>query len=207
MIPKTFFVAFLLMVVSASMLFPKNATDAKTIQNLKSALLGETTASAKYADYSKKARLEGYTKIALLFEAASKSEKIHAANHRAVLEQLGEKTDKITPKFTVKSTKENLEDAIKGESYEVTTMYPEFLKVSNAAGVNLATISFNYAYQTEQKHKVMYQNALDKLNSKMEGTLPSQYFVCQTCGNTYDSQAPKRCGISMTPSDRFLSIK
>ena len=178
-----------------------------TIQNIKSAITGETTASAKYAAYSKKAKKEGLTKVALLFEAASKSENIHANNHRAVLEQLGEKMDKITPKFEVKSTKENLEDAVKGESYEVATMYPDFIKAANDEGVNIAMISFNYAYQTEKKHKAMYENALEKLNSGKEYELSSLYMVCPTCGNTYDSQAPKRCGISMTPKERFLTFK
>lgn len=178
-----------------------------TINNLKDALVGETTASAKYSAYSKKAKEEGYNKIALLFEAASKAEKIHANNHRAVLEQLDVKVDKIEPKFEVKSTKENLEDAIKGESYESATMYPEFIKNAQDGNVNLALISFNYAYQTEKKHKAMYINALEKLNNEQEDKLSSLYMVCTTCGNTYDGQAPKRCGISMTPRDRFITIQ
>ena len=178
-----------------------------TINNLKDALTGETTASAKYLAYSKKAKEEGFNKIALLFEAASKAEGIHANNHRAVLEQLDVKVGKIEPKFEVKSTKENLEDAIKGESYEVATMYPGFIKTAQDGNVNLALISFNYAYQTEKKHQAMYQNALEKLNNNKENTLSSLYMVCTTCGNTYDGQAPKRCGISMTPRERFLTIE
>ena len=178
-----------------------------TINNLKDALTGETTASAKYLAYSKKAKEEGYNKIALLFEAASKSEQIHANNHKAVLEQLDVKIDKIEPKFEVKSTKENLQDAIKGESYEVSTMYPGFIKTAQDGNVNLALISFSYAYQTEKKHKAMYQNALEKLNDSKENTLSALYMVCTTCGNTYDGQAPKRCGISMTPRERFITIQ
>jgi rubrerythrin len=178
-----------------------------TINNLKDALTGETTASAKYLAYSKKAKEEGYNKIALLFEAASKAEGIHANNHRAVLEQLNVEVGKIEPKFEVKSTKENLEDAIKGESYEIATMYPGFIKTAQDGNVNLALISFNYAYQTEKKHKAMYQNALEKLNSSKENTLSSLYMVCTTCGNTYDGEAPKRCGISMTPRERFFTIQ
>lgn len=178
----------------------------KTIENLKAAITGETTASAKYAAYAEKAKQEGYMNIALLFEAASKSENIHAGNHIAALEQLGETMGKITPDFKVKSTKENLEDAVNGESYEVATMYPDFIKTANDGKVNIALISFNYAYQTEKKHKELYKEALDKLNNKQENTLPAKYYVCSTCGNTYAGEAPKRCGISMTPSERFYTI-
>lgn len=178
-----------------------------TIDNLKAAIIGETTASAKYMAYSKKAKEEGYDNIALLFEAASKSENIHANNHRAVIEQMGITMEDFKPEYKVKSTKENLQDAINGESYEVTTMYPDFIKKASQENANLATISFNYAYQTEKKHKVFYQDALDKLNKKQESSLPTKYYVCPTCGNTYDSNAPKRCGISMTPKERFILVQ
>ncbi len=179
----------------------------KTVQNLKDAVIGETTASAKYMAYSKKAQDEGLNKVALLFKAASKAESIHAGNHRAALEQLGETMDKVEPKFEVKSTKENLQDAINGESYEIATMYPGFIKTANAGKVNIALISFNYAYQTEKKHKAMYQKALEQLNAGNENQLPVKYMVCTTCGNTYDGEAPARCGISMTPRERFLTIE
>lgn len=179
----------------------------KTVENIKEAIKGETTASAKYKAYAEKAKEEGYDKIALLFEAASKSESIHAGNHRAVLNQLGEEMEDFEPEFMVKSTKENLQDAIDGESYEVATMYPNFLKAAKNDNVNLALISFNYAYQTEQKHAELYKNALAQLNAGQENSLASKYYVCTTCGNTYDNEAPERCGISMTPKERFVVIQ
>ncbi len=175
----------------------------KTIDNLKAAFTGETTASAKYAAYAKKAADEGFTGVAALFSAASKSESIHAANHAAVLEQLGEKSPDVTPKFDVKATAENLQDAVKGETYEVETMYPEFLKNSAESKTNIATISFNYAYQTEQNHKILYTKALENLK---KDDAAKQYFVCPTCGNTYETSAPKRCSFCMTPKDKFVPV-
>jgi rubrerythrin len=205
---KFFSVLSLALIVAFSYNFkPAVKYDVKTVDNLKAAIIGESTASAKYLAYSKKAKEEGLGKIALLFEAASKSENIHANNHRSVLEQLGIKMEKVNPKFEVKSTKENLQDAINGESYEVATMYPDFIKAANDGNVTLAVISFNYAFQTEKKHKDLYKDALDKLNSKTVNSMPSNYYVCSTCGNTYAGQAPNRCGISMTPKDRFLEVK
>ncbi|MBE0642542.1 MAG: rubrerythrin family protein [Bacteroidetes bacterium] len=184
-----------------------SAKPTKTTVNLKDAIKGETTASAKYSAYAKKAREEGFSKIAVLFEAASKSEGIHAANHRAVLEDMGESMAVVKPEFTVKSTKENLQDAIKGESYEVTTMYPEFLKTASAEKATLASVSMNYAYRTEQRHKALYEKALQALGSKKESSLSGQYLVCPTCGNTYEGNAPARCGICMTGKDRYITVK
>jgi rubrerythrin len=177
-----------------------------TTKNLLDAYKGETTASAKYLAYSKKAEEEGFHEIAILFATASKSEKIHANNHKAVLEESGQIVATITPEFTVQSTKDNLQDAIKGEGYEISTMYPEFLTTAKKAENQLAQVSFNYAYKTEQKHKVFYEKALAALKSNSVKTLPTVYYICPTCGNTYDTTAPKRCGISMTSAEKFIKI-
>lgn len=205
---RTFVVAVALLFIvgiAAGVAGEKRA--AQTVTDLKLAIRGETTASAKYAAYAAKAREEGLPKIALLFEAASKAEQIHANNHRAALGQLGETMGKFEPKFEVKSTADNLKDAIKGETYEVTTMYPDFLKSAKDGEVDIALISFTYAYKTEQKHKALYEKALSALEAKEMSSMASKYQVCSTCGNTYEGDGPARCGISMTPKERFLTIE
>jgi len=187
---------------------PTVAVNANTLnfENMQAAFKGETTASAKYAAYSKKAEEEGYHEIALLFKAASTSEKIHANNHKSVLREGEQNVPAITPEFTVKSTKENLRDAIAGETYEINTMYPEFIVNANNAGNQFSLMSLNYAYRTEQKHKPLYEKALAALESNNLKSLPTVFYVCPTCGNTYDTKAPGRCGISMTSSEKFLKI-
>ena len=60
-----------------------------TLDNLKAAIVGETTASAKYAAYAQKAREEKFEAIAMLFQAASKAEAIHANKHTEVLGAMG----------------------------------------------------------------------------------------------------------------------
>ena len=207
---KTFVAAFAIVILVAAQALGRPAVNpavAKTVENLKAAITGETTASAKYAAYAKKAREEGYVQIALLFEAASKAEGIHAANHRAVAEQMGSPAVQVEPKFEVKSTRENLDDAIKGESYEVSKMYPDFIKVASAGKANAALLSFNYAYQTEQKHKALYVRAAKALNEKQVETLPTKYLVCTTCGNTYDTDSGARCAICMTAKDKFITVQ
>lgn len=183
-----------------------NDANRKTIENMQAAFKGETTASAKYAAYSTKAEQEGFHQIALLFKAASVSENIHANNHKAVLDESGIGVPAITPEFIVKTTKENLLDAIAGETYEATTMYPEFLTEANAAGNQLAMMSLNYAYKTEKKHRVFYEAALTALQNNTTTSLSTVFFVCPTCGNTYETKTPGRCGISMTAGEKFIKI-
>ncbi|MDT0649255.1 rubrerythrin family protein [Autumnicola edwardsiae] len=177
-----------------------------TIQNMKDAFKGETTAHAKYAAFSKKAEEEGYPEIAMLFKAASGAELIHANNHKVVLQRMGEAIPSVTPEFTVGSTIENLKNAIEGESYEFNTMYPNFIKDAHAAGNYMAQISLTYAYKVEQKHRDFYINAFKALEDGKVSSLPSVYYLCPTCGNTYATTAPARCEISMTDSKLFIKV-
>ena len=180
---------------------------AKTIENLNAGIKGETTASAKYTAFAQKAREEGLDTIAKLFDAASKAESIHAANHTKVLEELGEKMEAFTPEFEVKTTAENLQAAIDGESYEVSTMYAQFLADAAAEKVEKATRSYTWASDTEKKHLQFYQNALAALNANAEKTLPFEYAVCPVCGNTYDKAAmDEKCAFCQTSKDKFIII-
>lgn len=183
------------------------AAKAKTIENLQAAFKGETNASARYAAFAKKADAEGYPQVATLFRAASMAEGIHAQNHKVVLEEMGATANPVMPEVTVNSTKENLEYALKGEAYEVKDMYPAFLKDAEASGVSVAMISLNYAYKTEKKHEVLYQKAIEALDSKNLAALATVYYVCPTCGNTVENKTPRRCDISMTKGDRFTEVK
>ena len=177
--------------------------ETKTIENMQSAYKGEKTATAKYEAFSKKAEEEGYHNIALLYNAVSAAENIHATNHKAVIEDAGATVPIITPEYEVKTTKENLSDDINGEAYEAKTMYPDFLKTAEIADNQIAFLSLTYAMKTELKHKVFFEQALGDINSNTINSLPSKYFVCPACGNTYTT-APKHCDFSLTDRDKFI---
>ncbi|MEI7595258.1 MAG: ferritin family protein [Bacteroidota bacterium] len=185
----------------------KDAKPVKTIENLKAGIKGETTASAKYDAFAKKANEEGFDTIAKLFMAASKAEAIHAANHLKVLEGLGEKMEDFKPEFEVKTTAENLQAAIDGETYEVSTMYVKFLDDAKTEKVEQATESFTWAFETEKKHQDFYSKALTALNNKTENALPFEYAVCPFCGNTYDfANADNNCSFCKASKEKFIKI-
>ncbi len=96
-----------------------------------------------YLAFAQKADEEGYKQVARLFRATARAEEIHRDNHAKVIQGMGgtPKNSIATP--VVKSTDENLAraitdkhlaKAIKGESYERDTMYPNFLKEAKQAG-------------------------------------------------------------------------
>lgn len=149
---------------------------------------GEQTDHFNYSAYNKKAVEEGHPEIVLLFTTSSRAELIHAGNHKVVLLRLGETVSEIIPKFTVKSTTENLQEAIAGERYEFNRMNPKIIKNASVTGNYMAQISLTYAYKGKQKHPGFHVVALSALEAGKDNTLSKIFFLCPFCGNTYALQ-------------------
>lgn len=179
----------------------------QTVENLKAALQGETTASAKYEAFAVKAKEEKLPQIAALFRAASKSESLHAGNHKKVLEEMGVTVNVAPETFEVKTTKENLDAAYNGEKHEVEAMYQGFIDQANADKADKAVKSFTYAFETEKKHMVLYKEAMDALTGNKVKTLATEYFICPKCGFTYTNKDLKdQCELCGTSKDKFFKI-
>jgi rubrerythrin len=162
----------------------------KSEKNLQDAFSGESQANRKYLAFSKKAEEEGLKQVAKLFRAAAAAETIHAHNH---LRGLG----------VVKSTRDNLLDAINGESYEFQQMYPRMIDDAQAEGNSRALQSFNYANAVEKVHAALYQNALDNLGSNED----NDYYVCSVCGYTAESGAPDECPVCKSKRQAFHRVE
>lgn len=183
------------------------AGNEKTIENLRAAFAGESTASAKYAAFSEKARQEGFVNLAFMFAATSKAEAIHAENHKKVLTKMGAAVDAVKPVFEVKTTKENIQDAIKGESYEVSSMYPGFIATAKTDDANDAVKTFRWAMETEKKHNLIYQEALKALDTDNAKSASKIYWVCPKCGNTYNTAKPEAsCSFCSTKSSAYIKF-
>jgi rubrerythrin len=199
---------FFLFTAASLLLVSCGTKPVKTIENLKAAYNGESTASAKYAAFAEKAKAEGFDTVAVMFLATSKAESVHAANHKKVLDKLGAKVEgPQIGTFEVLSTAENIADAKKGETYEVETMYPGFITTAEEEKCSDAVKSFTWAIDTEKKHQAFYGTALTALNSGGESSLPVKWFVCPVCGNTYDAATlANACDFCMTPKEKFYSF-
>jgi rubrerythrin len=177
---------------------------AATLDNLQAAYNGESNAHARYLAFAQKADAEGYGKVASLFRAAARAEEIHAGNHAAVIQKLrGTPQAKVeTP--VVKSTAENLEAAIKGESYERDTMYPEFLKQARAEHNRDAVETFNLAKTAEAEHARLYTTALHNL-ADMRGS-GQTYYVCTVCGYTTTNLDFAKCISCFSPRHKYQAV-
>ncbi len=180
---------------------------ATTIDNLKAAIVGESTASATYAAFATKAAQEGYPLIQKLFEAASKAERIHAVNHNKVLEKLGAAMDPFEIEISVGTTVENLKHAVAGETHEFESMYPAFIAEAEAEGQKGAIRSFKWAMEAEKEHAEFYAKALQQLENGQPSDLPKAYYICPVCGDTFSTIAGVDfCPLCGAKSETFLVI-
>lgn len=164
---------------------------AKTLDDLMAAFAGESQANRRYLAYAKKADDEGFPQVARLFRAVAHGETIHALSHLRVAGM-------------VKSTAENLQEAIAGETYEFTTMYPEFIDEAESADEKKAVGSFTDAMEVEKVHEKLYSEALENLDKPQE---EYEYYVCAVCGYVHARSAPEKCPVCGAVSKRFEVVK
>jgi len=124
-----------------------------TLQNLESALAGESMAHIKYRYFAKIAREEGFEDVAKHFEDTADQEIKHAWGHLELL--IGRPT-----------TKECLEKAIEGETYEYTEMYPKFEERAKAEQNIEAVKEFNEQGRESNLHAQQFKAVLVKAEKR-----------------------------------------
>ncbi|SPE29857.1 putative Nigerythrin [Candidatus Sulfotelmatomonas gaucii] len=180
-----------------------NATT--TMENMEAAFNGESNAHLHYLGFALRAESEGYGEVASLFRAAARAEEVHAENHAQVIKEMGGVPHAQIETLTVRSTRENLEAAIKGESYERDTMYPDFLKQARADGNVRAVRSLNYARTAETEHAKLFSAALANLD-RLKGTTQTYFYVCPTCGFTVREKDFPKCPSCFTREEAFEMV-
>ncbi len=164
-----------------------------TVDDLQSAFAGESQANRRYLAFAKKAEAEGYPEVAKLFRAAVEAETVHAHAH---LRAMG----------GIRSTAENLEEAVKGESFEFKQMYPEYIEQAREEQAKAALASFQNAMAVEQVHHSLYIEALNAVQAGKD--LPARkLFVCGVCGNTVLDEPPERCPVCGAPKGKFSEVQ
>jgi rubrerythrin len=162
----------------------------RTTKDLMEAFAGESQANRKYLAFAAKAEQEGYPQIARLFRAVAEAETVHAHNHLRILKG-------------VKSTKENLQEAITGEIHEFKEMYPGMIAAAREAGHKEAERTFNFANEVEKIHAQLYQKYLDTMEDKKLVDI----YVCPICGYTVEEAPPDNCPVCNAKGKVFKKIE
>lgn len=160
--------------------------------NLKEAFAGESQANRSYASYADQAAKDGLPGVAKLFRAVAAAEAIHAAAH---LRALG----------GIKSTADNLLEAMGGEKHEFTEMYPPMVATAEAEGNKRAARTLRYAMEVEKVHYDLFGAALDKVKAGADlGDVSVK--ICPNCGHTVVGDAPETCPVCGAHAEHYLDI-
>ncbi len=164
----------------------------KTEENLKTAFAGESQARNMYTYFAKVARKEGYHYIAKIFEETAINEMRHAKDEFALL---GGISDTIA----------NLKEAIAGEHYETTTMYPEFAATAKEEGNKEAAILFNMIARVEAEHRDRYKKLLEMVeNGKVYTRDEPIRWKCAVCGYIHEgTEPPAKCPCCKHPREYY----
>lgn len=187
----------------------------QTVKNLEAAFGGESMANRKYLFFAEVTKKLGMGDLSKLFRETANQETEHAFAHFRLLhpELVVTDPESLSDEEKKKIAARCLELAIEGETYEYTTMYPEFtaqavtdrddkavaeFKEQEAesrehAGIfRKAASNFGFLTPIEHHHANQYTEALNAL----DGVAPSpksassdpqtQKWICRQCSMIYD---------------------
>ena len=164
----------------------------KTKKNLECAFAGESQARNKYNYFANVARKEGYHYIAKIFDETALNEMRHAKDEFNLLKGIGKTAD-------------NLKEAVEGENFETTEMYPTFAKEAEEEGNMEAARLFKQIAKVEAHHRDRYKKLLEmvekgsvfKRDEKIE-------WKCSVCGYVYEgTEPPVKCPCCQHPREYY----
>ena len=156
-----------------------------TNENLATAFAGESQANRKYLAFARQAEKEGHPQIARLFRAAAEAETLHALAHLGNMGGVG-------------TTLQNLEAAVKGETYEFTEMYPPMVEQAAAEG-HKAKKMLDFAARAEKVHAGLFRQALEALRAGKDLS-QMEVYLCPFCGDVEFGVPPEKCPICGAPA-------
>ncbi|MDR2344053.1 MAG: rubrerythrin family protein [Spirochaetaceae bacterium] len=161
-----------------------NLKGSKTEKNLQAAFAGESQARNKYFYFASRAKEEGYSRIAQIFEETGKNEYEHAKIWFKYLGGIG-------------STADNLKAASAGENYEWSDMYVSFANTAREEGFNDVAEHFEQIGAIEKQHEARYLKLLEDMGKQGKGKADNfSAWQCVNCGNVINAKAaPNKCPV------------
>jgi rubrerythrin len=192
-----------------------NLSNSNTAKNLAEAFGGESMANRKYLFFAEVTRQLGMSELSKLFRETANQETEHAFAHFRLMhpELVVEDVESLTEEQKKAIAARCLELAIEGETYEYTTMYPDFAEAARADRDSGAVVEFeaqqaesrehaqtfrkaahNFGLLThiENHHARQYTEALQALDGvaadpkAASGNPATQKWICRQCSMIYD---------------------
>jgi len=185
-------------------------SNSNTSKNLSEAFAGESMANRKYLFFAEVAKKLGMEDLAKLFRETANQETQHAFSHFRLLhpELVVDDPSTLSEEQKKAIASRCLELAIEGETYEYTTMYPEFAEQARADRDSGAAAEFKEQEEESREHASTFRQAAHKFGllthiehhhadqytealESLKGNAPKQKvagskWICRVCSMIYD---------------------
>jgi len=164
-------------------------------EQFKKALLGELVAAGKYNLYSIKARQDGLSYYANIFDELAGNELAHAYQIYKLV-------------YGNNTTADNLKSAIVGETNEFTKIYPELAQLAVKEGNLEAARIFKQISKIEKHHSARLKKMLEFLENDMvyERPVPIRW-KCDICGYEFEGKKPpSKCPACTATIDHYYPL-
>lgn len=163
------------------------------MENLNDAFASESRTHCRYLAFARQAEDDGYPQVAKLFRTAAAGEAVHAI---VDLRVMGE----------VRSTAENLQEAVSGENIESRDVYPRYEATAMQEDNVAAVTSFQNAIAAEEVHHNLCLAALRHIKGGQD-LPPRRMYVCRECGDLAVDEPPPICPVCSAPGNHFEEIQ
>ena len=163
--------------------------ESKTRINLMRAFAGESQARNRYTFAAALARQNRLEVVARTFDFTAGQEKEHAEIWFKLLHD------------GIGDTAANLQDAIGGETYEFTKMYPEMIKEAEAEGQTAVAKYMDMVNKVEEVHANLYKKAAAD-NHAFDNV---DFYVCKVCGYTHEGPCDS-CPVCGAKAAAFFKV-
>jgi rubrerythrin len=187
----------------------------KTLENLAKAFIGESQARNKYTIFAKVALKEGYQSASEVFFQTAEQEREHAKWLYRLMNELVKKHN-LQSEVNVEAgvgvafgnTIDNLKTAIAGESYENTTMYPDFAKIAEEEGLEDIAKRLRAISIAEKHHEERYSALLKEIegNTVFEKENIEEW-TCRKCGYVHKGKTPPDECLSCDHPKEYFELK
>jgi len=183
----------------------KSIKGSQTEKNLMKAFAGESQARNRYTYFSGQARKDGFIQIAQVFEETANQEKEHAKRFFSFLEGGIVEISASFPANTISSTLENLIEAVGGEKFEYSVLYPEFAKVAREEGFEAVAKAFEFIGVAEKQHEKRYRELAKNIELELVFKKEEDAsWRCINCGYLHQGkEAPVACPACVHPKAYF----
>lgn len=169
----------------------KSIKNTQTEKNLLISFAGEGQARNRYTFWASQAKKEGYIQISNIFTLTANQEKEHAERFFKFLEGGDVEIKAVYSAGVIRSTLENLREAVQNEHEEGEILYPSFALIAEKEGFPEIAAVWRAISVSEKGHKKRYMELADNIFKEIVFKRKTgAIWQCSNCGYIMTGEEP-----------------